>query len=232
MPPDETRHDEVLAQLDAAQEDYLLTGPGNANYPAAAFRMDAYSSDEEWILALQMLAWHRVGARFVLDLQVFGNDVSEDLGNVQTEVIRAVPGERLFGDSSDDLLLDLHDFTVLIGDEQVHLELSDADYEAAGIDLEAMAPPLAFLRILAARAGDKLLLSGGQLLDTLDKRGLKHLFTIDEWRHPDEAEDELPSSMDCFRQIAQIIADQAERQPESCAEGSNTHWSHWLDYER
>lgn len=228
----EDRKAEVLEQLDAAQKDFLLSGPGNKNFPSAALRMDGYSSDTEWLLVIQMLAWHRANARFVLDIQAFGNNVPDEQKNTLDDVIRPAPEQALFGDSSEDFEADLHAFTILIDGEPTRFQFSEQDYAAAGIDLHTMAPALAFLRILAAREPDKFLLSPAQLLDKLGKSGLDHLFTLDEWRHPDEAEDELPSETACFQEIAQIVAEGAHRTPSACTEDSNTDWSHWLKYER
>jgi hypothetical protein len=232
LPPTDDWHDDVLDQLDAAQEEFLLPNPGNVNFPGARVRMDAFASDVEWILVMQMLAWHRAAARFVITLTVFGNDIAADLRHGFVEPIHAVAGERLFGETSEDFDLDLHDFTVVVNGRPKRYEFTEGDYEASGIDLRTMAAPLAFLRILADSEQDDLLLSPEALLDMLGRQGLDHLFTLHEWRHPDEAEDELPSETSCFQEIARVIADRSARTPSSCSDGANTHWSRWLRYER
>jgi hypothetical protein len=220
---------EVLEQLDSAQEQYLLIGPGNVNYPSAALRMDAFASDTQWLLALQMVAFARREARFVRDLQVFGNDVPESSAYTSVDVIRAIPGERLFVDS--EFQLDVKEFAVVVGTARRDFHFSEEDFESAGIDLDRMAPPLAVLRILTARERDSLLLSPAQILEHLGKAGLEHLFGLDEWRHPDEAEDELPSQTACFKAIAESIAHRTGRDLSSCTEDSNTHWSDWVRFE-
>ncbi len=222
----------MLAQLDAAQEDFLLPNPGNVNFPGARLRMDAFASDDEWVLAMQMLAWHRAGARFATVLAIFGNALGDDQRHALQEPIQPVGGERLFGDTSEDFEIDLHDFTVVVRGRTRRYRFTERDYESAGIDLRTMAAPLAFLRMLAHSEQDALLLSPGELLEKLGREGLDHLFSLGEWRHPDEAEDELPSEMSGFQEIAGIIAERAARTPSSCADGANTHWTHWLTHER
>lgn len=220
---------EVLEQLDSAQEQYLLIGPGNANYPSAALRMDAFTSDTEWLLTLQMVAFARREARFVRDLQVFGNDVPEASSYTSVDIIRPIPGERLFVDSA--FQLDVKEFSVIIGTARRDFHFSDEDFEAAGIDLDQMAPELAFLRVLAARERDSLLLAPAQIPGHLGKAGLEHLFGLDAWRHPDEAEDELPSQTPCFKAIAESIEHRTRRDLSACTEDSNTDWSVWVRFE-
>jgi hypothetical protein len=220
---------EVLEQLDSAQEQHLLIGPGNANYPSAALRMDAFTSDAEWLLTLQLVAFARREARFVRDLQVFGNHVPGPSSYTSVDLIHPRPGERLFVDS--EFQLDVKEFSIIIGMTHRDFHFSEEDFEAAGIGLHQMAPELALLRILAARERDSLLLSPAQIPEHLGKAGLEHLFGLDEWRHPDEAEDELPSQTRCFTAIAESIERRARGDLSSCTDNCNTHWLDWVRFE-
>jgi hypothetical protein len=224
-----TRADDILAQLNAAEKQYLLIGPGNVHYPSAALRMDGFASPEHWLLAFQLIAFARREEAFVRHVQLFGTNIPEHVKYTSTDVIRPVDGESLFDDNA--FLVDLHDFRVFIGNTRVDCSYDRTDYERNGIDVDRTAAELAFVRMLVAEMPDAFFLTPEEILDHAGKRGLRHLFELHEWRHPDEGDDEMPSEMPCFRSIAQALAGCAELDSRSCTEESNTHWSHWVKYE-
>jgi len=55
---------------------------------------------------------------------------------------------------------------------------------------------------------------------------LPAILQLDEWRHPDLADDERPSHTETFRQLAAVLCtgDPAHYAP---TEPPNTHWRHW-----
>src|SRR5205823_2651741 len=63
-------------------------------------------------------------------------------------------------------------------------------------------------------------------MDRLVPRDLPLLLRLDEWRHPDLANDEWPSQTEAFRMIAAVLVhrDPKRYQP---TEPPNTHWSNW-----
>lgn len=54
------------------------------------------------------------------------------------------------------------------------------------------------------------------------------MICLDEWHHPDLAEDELPSGNQTFQMIADVLVsgDPTLYQP---TQPPNTHWSNWLE---
>jgi hypothetical protein len=219
---------DVLAQLDSAQEEYALLAPGNAHYPSAAMRMTAFVSDDEWLLAVQLLAYGRREAQYILLLQLFGSDVPEPGELTSSEPIASTDGRPLFVEGQ--LQLDIHNFRLLIDGQRRSFSFTAADYVDAGIDVNKTARELALVRLLAAREDVDLMLRPEQVLQRAGNTGLRQLFSLDDWRHPDPGEDELPSDLPCYRAIADCIADRTSEYIGACEDG-NTHWSNWVEFE-
>lgn len=221
--------EEVLSQLDAAQDEYALLGPGNSHYPSAAVRMIAFVSDVDWLLSLELLAWGRREGQFVRLLQFFGSTVEEPGEFSSAEPVHGSPESPLFVDGK--LQADLYDLTISMDGSLRHLTFTPTDYASAGIEVEEMAPELALLRLLANRYPEQLMLDADAVLTECDRKGYHHLFTLDDWRHPDPAEDELPGELPCFQGIAESIASGQVRELSACSDEANTHWSNWTMYE-
>ena len=104
---------------------------------------------------------------------------------------------------------------------------SVAEYRSRGIDLQA--PPRVAIFEMCRYLAD---VHRDRILATVEERRanvppeLDQLLVLDDWHHPDLVEDEYPSQVDSFRQIAAVIetGDAAQYQP---PEPSNTHWRHW-----
>ncbi|WP_163507375.1 DUF7003 family protein [Fodinicola acaciae] len=214
---DDSRKAEVLRQLDAAQEDYSLLSPGNSNYPDAAMRLIAYVSETDWLLTIQLVAWGKAEAQFVRFVQVFGNRLEEPGELFPSEVVAAAGETPLFIEGK--LQADLFDYEVTIGGSPQHFSYSAEDYAEAGIDLEETPRELAFIRLLAARHPDQLLLDEDAVLAAVDQPGLHPVLRLSDWVHPDPGEDELPSELPCFVAIADSIALGKATDLDSCGGG-------------
>lgn len=100
-------------------------------------------------------------------------------------------------------------------------------YRAAGVWL-ADPPRVAvfeFARWLAHAHRDAVLATVAERRAHVPE-GLPEVLRLDEWHHPDLADDELPSEVDTFRQLALVAAtaDPGHHRP---TEAANTHWSNW-----
>ncbi|MFU8850475.1 DUF7003 family protein [Micromonospora sp. SL1-18] len=217
---------DILEQLDGAQEEYSLLGPGNANYPSAGTRMDAFHSPSNWLLTIQLVAYGRGEDDIVRIVQAFGSDVPEPGALFFGSPITSEGGGSL---PSDDLPLSDHHCLILNGRVK-EIQLLAEDYAAAGIDEAATPAALALARVLIAKYPEDVFLKPDEILREIGKSGYESLFTLDEWQHPDPAEDELPSEIDCFQDIARTIHKKETAHLPSCQSG-NTHWSHWTEYE-
>ena len=197
------READILSQLDSAQKSYTLLGPGNAHYPHAALRMTAFASRSHWLLALQAIAWARRDGKYIRDLQTFGS--AGEFRTYTSEEILGGTGGSLWS-AQGTFSADPHSFEVMIKGQSLHFQPSDEEYAATGIDLPNTAPELALLRYVTESQADNLLLPAEEIIGRFPHRELTLLFTLNEWTHPDEAEDQLPSDVRCFQQIASILA--------------------------
>ncbi|MGP4021670.1 DUF7003 family protein [Saccharopolyspora sp. 5N708] len=216
--------DELLRQLDQATEDYSILLPGNVNYPSAAIRMDAFASDTEWTLIIQLLAWARYDAEFVNLVQAYGNHLEPSPKTERIMPIKPPIGSQ-FWSPEGNFQLDLHVFSVDLNGQQRSFTFTDEDYQRAQVAPSGMPAELAFLRMLAQHAD--LLLPPSELLPLFKRQPASLLFSLDEWQLPDEAEEEPPSDTACFQEIADAVAQRRAPAPEICTEGANTDWRHW-----
>ncbi len=80
-------------------------------------------------------------------------------------------------------------------------------------------------RYLAAVARDDVLATPVERRVSVP-HALEQVLQLEEWHHPDVAENEQPSQLPTFRQLAAVLetGDVGEYTP---SEPPNTHWSHW-----
>ena len=101
------------------------------------------------------------------------------------------------------------------------------DYPVHGIKLEDPSRVRTFeaCRFLAATQRNLVLgTTEEQRVSVLPE--MKQILQLEEWRHPDVVEDELPSRSRCFQQLAEVLAtgNPGAYKPD---EEPNTHWRHW-----
>jgi hypothetical protein len=99
----------------------------------------------------------------------------------------------------------------------------------ARVDDDSMPAPARVIRLVASEAGEDLFLTDQELLDAAGRGDSDaELFVrSDGWRQPDIYASERPSEMDCFRSLANALAE-GDRSLFACPESDwNTHWSNW-----
>jgi hypothetical protein len=85
-----------------------------------------------------------------------------------------------------------------------------------------------FCRWLAATARDRVLATAEERRNCVPSE-LALILQLDEWRHPDVVNDELPSAVPTFQALAEILAGGSEVGLNAIRERPNTHWSNWPD---
>lgn len=58
------------------------------------------------------------------------------------------------------------------------------------------------------------------------QQSMSQVLVLDQWRHPDVADGEMPSDTDCFRQLADVITT-SDPSRYTASEEPNTHWRNW-----
>lgn len=104
-----------------------------------------------------------------------------------------------------------------------------SDFSQFGIELEEPERIHVFelCRYLAAVSREDVLATATeQRVSVLP--GMEKLLQLDEWHHPDLVNDERPSELESFKQLARVLStgDVGQYKPTM---PSNTHWRHWPD---
>lgn len=219
--------DEILRQLDGAAQEYDFPMLDNAYLRNAGIRLTVFRSSQEWLLVFQELAVsNRHG--FVNVVSAYGNRIAQP--GTQEAVTLAAEGEGRMWTEDGRFLLDPSNYKIMLRSGERHFRPSIEDYRRAGIELGANMPDAArVLRLLAAEAPEELYLADDELLKTCGREdaGLSRFLQLDGWRHPDLANDEMPSDNECFRSLARALSG-GNPDLYACPKISwNTHWSNW-----
>jgi hypothetical protein len=200
----------------------------NAYIFPADVRLTLYRDRTRWALALEALGFSPKAGndaeRIILDLHVFGNCLAQPPGLCTTVTpatstaplfVAPWPGKVLAG------------ARLSLRGREVYLPTAPEAYHAAGIALRSPPDVWGFEALRVLLPGYRAL-----LLATETERcahippDLPAILQLDEWRHPNLAEDELPSHTETFQQLAAVLytGDPARYAPNV---PPNTHWRYW-----
>ena len=220
---------EILDQLDRHAEEYDFPMLNNVYFGNADVRLTAFRSSSEWLILFQEIAVSYKQTSFVNAVSAYGNKLGTPGTQQAVAVISAFPESPMW-DYNNNFLLNLYDFEVIIGGRARNFTPSQEDYRVAGIDVESnMETSAKVLRLLTYLIPGELFMQDDQLLGICgkNKSDLRKFLQIEDWCHPDLADDELPSQSICFQSLATAIAENNESLYACSEDGWNTHWSHW-----
>ncbi|MEM8530878.1 MAG: hypothetical protein AAGF95_08545 [Chloroflexota bacterium] len=221
----------ILTQLDGWGKEYTFPMLDHGYIALADARLSAYGDSKHWALLIEILGMDvRFGGHDMLTntLYCFGN------GCTVTPGLTSRP--RNLTEDGDDgaVFLDENVWQVRPGVQTLRLcgdlisiTADPAYFEERGLPLEKPPDILAIdlLRMLALDYRDQLFLAEEDLQQYLVS-DLPLLLRLDAWQHPDLMNDELPSTTETFRLLAEVFAtgDPTHYQPTL---SPNTHWDNW-----
>ncbi len=233
----------ILEVLDAAADVYNFPMLDNLYVKLAAARMSLYRSDTDWGLVIEIFGSSCKSRLPDTDIYTFAStlvnrDKPEDyvtLAAYQAYLTANPHNESRFIypiQEGDWLNLQAQQVApeatfIPLRDQLVPVPGPD-DYLQNGIILATEQPAVFELcRCLAAQYRDHVLASDQERRTSLPPN-LDLILQLDEWHHPDLADDQLPADTETFQQIAQVLAtgDVDFYKP---TETANTHWKNW-DY--
>lgn len=220
----------ILEQMDREAAEYHFPMLNNVYLRGADVRLTVYANVSEWLVVFQQIAVMEE-RDFVNVVSAYGNQISKP-GTQQVVLVVEAPAGGRIRDENEHLSLDMWDFTIVIKGLVRHFAPTAKDYADAGVDIDDDAPASAkILRLLAAQIPEDLFLSDDQLLRICDRfeAGLNKFLQLEDWRHPDLADDELPSQSPCLRSLAHALSVNDPDLYECSANSFNTHWSIWED---
>ena len=220
---------QILRQLDRSARAFEFPMLDNAYVRLADVRLTAFRSPSEWLIAFEDIALFQERT-FANTVSAYGNEIARPGTQLGIDdLITPAPGHPIW-DEDGNFLLDSWDFTIAIDGKVRRFTPSREDYARAGVDVDAGGPDAAkMLRLLTVLVPDELFLSDARLLEVCGRAdaSLKRFLQLDDWQHPDIADDELPRDSICLRNLAAALA-AGDADAYACPEELfNTHWSNW-----
>lgn len=235
--------DAILQCLDTACDKMAFPMLDNAYIYLAATRLTAFRSAQDWALTIEVFGFSpRVGTPDTT-ITTFASTIVNRPG--PSAFKNAAAYEKYLSDNP--CLEERHVFPIAGGQWQDRREPTmvaeearevilrgDAvrlpqlnEYSDSGIALERSPRVQTFelCRWLAGAYRDRVLATSAERKAHVPKE-LDEVLRLDEWHHPDLANQERPSRSETFQQLAEVMAsgDRSNYRP---AVGPNTHWSNW-----
>ena len=223
----------ILEQLDdaAGESEFPMLDNGYV-YPADV-RLTIFRDPTRWLMIIEDLGAFSprvTGCDSFQDcLYLFGNALHRMPGSANEDFLYPVyslPDEPLFEDEYQWFIRPGAKALELRG-QRVEFDVSDKALARKGIELldPPQIDPAAVLRSLLPKHREALLASEEELA-ARNPHQLPLWLRLDEWFHPNLAEDELPSACETFQMLADAIAsgDPSRYRP---TKQPNTHWKNW-----
>lgn len=220
--------DEILQQFDEHAADYSFPMLNNVYFQNAGVRLTAFRNNSEWLILFQEIAFSS-HSEFVNMVSAYGNKL-ESPGLQEAINIITITNDQ--PDLQDNNLTDLHNFRLYVRGQLRTFTPSLEDYSGAKIDIDDDSDiSVKVLRLLTFTIPAELFLSDDDLLEVCGRSNteLQKFIQLDEWYHPDIADDEIPSENECLKRLAVALSNN-NKELYSCPEELvNTHWSNWIE---
>ncbi|QEL15244.1 DUF7003 family protein [Limnoglobus roseus] len=233
----------ILAVLDQCCDSLTFPMLDNGYVYLAATRLSLYRSPQDWAMVVENFGYSPRGglpdtALYTFASRLHDRDQPKDYvtreayemylaKNPHNETRFVFPvQEGKWQDASTVELVAKDARVVSVRKNRVSLPSHD-EYLRHGIELEE--PPrvqvFELCRYLAAVHRDDVLATPEEQRISV-RPEMERILQIDEWNHPDVADDERPSKSETFRQLARVLAtgDVRKYRPKHAP---NTHWQNW-----
>lgn len=231
---------QILHILDTGCARYTFPMLDNGYVYLAATRLSLFRSEEDWAIVLEVFGFsprsglpdthiHTFASKLYnrdraknYDSQVaYQSYLSNNPYNDSRFVHPVEDGPWIDADSEDVA----ESGEVIVRGRSVRLPPTN-EYAGHGIELSRERPAVfEFCRYLADIARDEVLASPTERrISVLPE--MRQILQLDHWHHPDVVSEEMPSEVESFRQLAQVLitGDVAFYKPN---QQPNTHWSNW-----
>ncbi|MBK8207561.1 MAG: hypothetical protein IPK87_12360 [Planctomycetes bacterium] len=236
---------EILAVLDKCCESFTFPMLDNGYVYLAATRLSLFRSPLDWAMVIEVFGFSPRAGLPDTSIQTFASqlharDKPEDYvdreahqnylkNNPHNEFRSAFPlTEGDWQDSDDSELLAIDARMVELRGQSVQIPGS-VEYERHGITLEESprVKVIEFCRYLAEKAREPLLATEHERRVSVLPQ-MHQILQLEDWHHPDVANDELPSRSETFRQLADVLVSGNASQYRPSIP-PNTHWRNWPD---
>lgn len=237
--------DEILAILDVCCESYTFPMLDNGYFYLAKARLSLYRSDEDWALVIETFGFspregtpsthiqtfasrlhHRDPPSRYVSREAFDRYLATNPHNEFRSVYPIKEGK--WQDLEYSELVSEKAKRVAVRRRAIPLPAA-GEYASHGIELRE--PPrvrvFELCRYLAAVVPEPVLATPEEQRISVRPEMTK-ILQLDEWHHPDLANDELPGNSETFRQLAKVLA-RGNVKHYKPTKAPNTHWRHWPD---
>lgn len=231
----------ILKILDGCCQNYSFPMLDNGYVFLAANRLSLFRDASDWALVIEVFGYSPRSGFPAVHVETFasklhqrdpvGSYVTDEAHrnylannpNNDSRVFFPIDEGEWIDEADSELVALSGDFTLR---GSTHALPDASSYAAQGVELEQERPQVfEFCRFLAS-------CFRGEVLATEEERrvsvlpGMEQILLLDEWFHPDTASDQLPSDVESFRQLAEVLAsgDASFYRP---SVESNSHWSNW-----
>jgi len=224
------RQEQILTRLDDCCSDFPMLDNGYV-YPAGT-RLTAYRDDERWAMIIETIGFsYRGGGHNGINnaMYIYGNclDFESGLRNENFICPTADAENNPTFDKEEDFYLNPTTATFLLREKEHPLIHDRATYQSYGIEPEdpERINAFEFLRLLDATHHDQLVATEEEIRKKIPG-DLPLIIKLEEWHHPDVADQEFPSENETFVQLANVLAtgNIAHYKPSN---PPNTHWRNW-----
>lgn len=237
------RPEQILEVLDDACRSFTFPMLDNGYVYLAATRLSVFSSSEDWALVIEVFGfsprsgipdvhiytfasklYNRDPAENFVSVEAYENYLKNNPHNESRFVYPIKDGPWIDNDMPEHVA---ETGIVTLRGSSIKLPPAES-YGHYDIQLGGERPAIfEICRYLAAiRRDDVLATPGERRISILPE--LNQILQLEEWHHPDVAAEELPSQVDSFRRLAEVLLS-GNAADYSAHEAPNTHWRNWPD---
>lgn len=234
---------DILAVLDQCCEAYTFPMLDNGYVYLAATRLSLFRSVTDWAMVIEVFGFSPAAGVPDTTIYTFGSRLNnratpesfENRGAYE-QYLEANPNNDshavfpiqagLWQDAAQEKWVAEDAREIVVREQAIPLP-SPGEYGRHGIELEAAPRVQVFelCRYLADIARDQVLATPQERRISI-LPDMEQILLLDEWHHPNLIEEELPSELESFQQLAKVLC---TREPELYrpAKKPNTHWRNW-----
>lgn len=234
----------ILAVLDRCCDEYSFPMLDNGYIYLAGTRLSLYRSEEDWAMVIEVFGFSPRAELPDTTVYTFASRIRNRPGpenyvnraafekaradNPNNDMVSVFPLDEGPWQLDDDLETTAAAGEVVLRGRAIPLP-PRAAYAEQGVELEEpdRVSVCELCRYLAAKYREEVLATPDERRFQVPAK-LPQILQLEDWRHPDLADDERPSRSETFRMLAEVLAtgDVAAYAPTL---PPNTHWRNWPD---
>lgn len=221
---------EVLDQLDECTENFVFPMLDNGYIFPITQRLSCYRDEHRWAMIIECFEFNvRAGEQDGVNncLHVYGNCLDREPG-IRNEDFIYVTDDPPEGPVFEDCFVRPVARSIMIRSNIVPFDISKSALAEKGVNVaDERVTAADLLRSLLNEYREQFLATEAELRARIPE-DLPLILRLDEWYHPDVANDERPSENETFQMLAKVLAtgDVSQFKP---SKEPNTHWSNWPD---